>query len=142
MLNTLINGINNIPGVNIPTLTAPQIPTVSIPLLAKGAVIEPNSPFLAVLGDQRRGKNIEAPLSTIEKAVSNVLNDGDGHMELGTATLQKLGNIFGSQLAEVVGSAMDSFSPGKELKIQINGQTLARALVGYLHEENVRMGVA
>ena len=33
--------------------------------LAQGAVIPPNREFLAVLGDQRSGPNIEAPLSTI-----------------------------------------------------------------------------
>jgi len=41
--------------------------------LAKGAVLEPNKPFLAVVGDQKKGTNIEAPLATIEQAVSNVL---------------------------------------------------------------------
>lgn len=44
-----------------------------IPYLAKGAVIPPNAPFMAMLGDQRHGTNIEAPLSTIEEALENVL---------------------------------------------------------------------
>ena len=44
-----------------------------IPELATGAVIPPNSEFLALLGDQRSGTNIEAPLKTIEQAVENVL---------------------------------------------------------------------
>lgn len=43
-----------------------------IPYLAKGAVIPPNAPFMAMLGDQRHGTNIEAPLSTIEEAVAKV----------------------------------------------------------------------
>ncbi len=51
-------------GFNIPQITAPQIP-----YLAQGAVIPPNREFLAVLGDQSHGTNIEAPLSTIEEAV-------------------------------------------------------------------------
>ena len=46
----------------------------SIPALAQGAVIPPNREFLAVLGDQKQGTNIEAPLSTIEQAVANVMN--------------------------------------------------------------------
>jgi len=45
-----------------------------IPFLAQGAVIPPNRPFMAMLGDQRQGTNIEAPLSAIEQAVSNVLS--------------------------------------------------------------------
>lgn len=46
----------------------------SVPYLADGAVIPPNKKFLAMLGDQKSGVNIEAPLSTIEDAVQNVLN--------------------------------------------------------------------
>ena len=57
-------------GFNIKTVTAPQIP-----YLAKGAVIPPNAPFMAVLGDQRHGTNIEAPLSTIQEAVAIVMED-------------------------------------------------------------------
>lgn len=41
---------------------------VPIPHLAKGTVIPPNSEFLAVLGDQKHGTNIEAPLDTIKQA--------------------------------------------------------------------------
>ena len=56
-------------GLNIGYVSAPQIP-----YLASGAVIPPNAPFMAVLGDQKHGTNIEAPLSTIEDALNNVLN--------------------------------------------------------------------
>lgn len=41
--------------------------------LAKGAVLEPNKPFLALVGDQKQGTNVEAPLATIEQAVANVI---------------------------------------------------------------------
>lgn len=47
--------------------------TYRLPMLANGAVIPPNQQFAAILGDQRSGKNIEAPLSTIERALENVL---------------------------------------------------------------------
>lgn len=51
-----------------------EIPkSISIPRLAKGAVIPPNREFLAVLGDQKQGMNIEAPLDTIKQAVAEVL---------------------------------------------------------------------
>ena len=42
--------------------------TMEIPALAKGAVIPANKEFLAVLGDQKHGTNIEAPLETIKQA--------------------------------------------------------------------------
>lgn len=49
--------------------------SADVPYLASGAVIPPNAPFMAVLGDQRHGTNVEAPLSTIQEAVSNVMSD-------------------------------------------------------------------
>ena len=78
-MNGLIKGINQVKftipswvpllggksyGFNIPLLQAPQIPK-----LATGAVLPANKPFLAVVGDQRHGTNVEAPLTTIQEAV-------------------------------------------------------------------------
>lgn len=51
-------------GFDVPHASFPRVPE-----LAQGAVIPPNSPFLAVLGDQPSGTNIEAPLSTIKDAL-------------------------------------------------------------------------
>ena len=45
----------------------PRVPTV--PYLAKGAVIPPRSEFLAVLGDQKQGNNIETPEALLRKIV-------------------------------------------------------------------------
>lgn len=45
----------------------PRVP--SVPYLASGAVIPPRSEFLAVLGDQKSGNNIEAPESLLRKIV-------------------------------------------------------------------------
>lgn len=55
-------------GFNIPAVTAPQIP-----MLAQGAVIPANREFLAVLGDQTSGTNIEAPASLIKQMVEEAL---------------------------------------------------------------------
>lgn len=60
-------------GFHMKTVTAPQIP-----YLAKGAVLPANKPFLAMVGDQRHGTNIEAPLATIENAVANVMKEQTG----------------------------------------------------------------
>ena len=54
---------------------------VPIPALAQGTVIPPNRRFLAMLGDQTGGTNVEAPLSTIKQAVAETLagwQGGDG----------------------------------------------------------------
>nr|DAK09099.1 MAG TPA: minor tail protein [Caudoviricetes sp.] len=81
-INAVINALNGLSfdlpdifggghvGFNISTLTAPQIP-----YLAQGAVIPANREFLAVLGDQRSGTNVEAPLDTIKQAVAEVMED-------------------------------------------------------------------
>ena len=46
-----------------------------VPALARGAVIPANREFLAVLGDQSHGTNVEAPLDTIKQAVAEVMED-------------------------------------------------------------------
>ena len=58
----------------------PRVPT--IPYLAKGAVIPPRSEFLAVLGDQKQGNNIETPEALLRKIVreeSGSNSGGDYH---------------------------------------------------------------
>ena len=47
----------------------------SIPRLAQGAVLPANKPFMAVVGDQTHGTNVEAPLATIQQALDLALND-------------------------------------------------------------------
>ena len=87
-LNFVINALNKIQikmpdwlgggsfGLNIPTLTAPQIPK-----LATGAVIPPNSEFLAILGDQKSGTNIETPerllRQIMKEELAGMMNGGD-----------------------------------------------------------------
>ena len=45
----------------------PDISTFEVPALAHGAVIPPNREFLAVLGDQGNGNNLEAPEGLIRQ---------------------------------------------------------------------------
>ncbi len=49
-----------------------------VPALAQGAVIPPNRKFLALLGDQGAGTNVEAPLATIQQAMAEVLAGWNG----------------------------------------------------------------
>lgn len=56
-------------------LNLPKVKPVQIPLLAQGAVLPANKPFLAMVGDQKHGTNIEAPLATIQEAVAQVMGD-------------------------------------------------------------------
>lgn len=52
--------------------------SLPVPALAQGAVIPPNRKFLAMLGDQNTGTNVEAPLATIQQALANVLGSWNG----------------------------------------------------------------
>ena len=53
------------------SLQVPPVSSVDLPRLASGAVIPPNREFLAVLGDQRQGMNIEAPAEMIRQMVAD-----------------------------------------------------------------------
>lgn len=60
-----------------------NIQSISIPKLAQGAVIPPNKEFMAVLGDQRNGTNIETPLATMVEAFNQALaQNGGGRTEI------------------------------------------------------------
>lgn len=90
-LNTVINAMNSlnftIPswvpgiggqgwGISIAQITAP-----AIPYLAQGAVIPPNAQFAAILGDQRSGRNLEAPEALLRQIVREELQ-GQGPQEI------------------------------------------------------------
>ena len=81
------------------TFQAPQIP-----YLAKGAVLPANKPFLAMVGDQRHGTNIEAPLSTIQEAVAAVMEEySAANMAGHSATVAVLREILEAVLGIEIG---------------------------------------
>ena len=89
------------------SVNASTVDLPAIPYLAKGAVLPANKPFLAMVGDQRHGTNIEAPLSLIEDAVANVLDGAlaqqDAACELLRGILTAVENIRVGD--EVIGRA-------------------------------------
>ena len=89
-------------GINARTVSLPNIP-----YLAKGAVLPANKPFLAMVGDQRHGTNIEAPLSLIQDAVAEVLGANLAGQDAQTALLRHiLAAIEGISVGdEVIGRA-------------------------------------
>ena len=60
-------------GGEVVSNTVPYSAYAEVPALAKGAVLPANKPFLAMVGDQTHGTNVEAPLDTIKQAVAEVL---------------------------------------------------------------------
>lgn len=87
-INLLISALNKIQ-VNIPEwvpllggktfgINIAPVSRIELPRLASGAVIPPNREFLAVLGDQKSGTNIETPLETMLQAFRQALNENGG----------------------------------------------------------------
>ena len=106
MLNSLISGWNKVadvtPGLpSISSIKHIDLSKYKLPMLAQGAVIPPNRQFLAVLGDQKHGTNIEAPLQTIVDAFNIALqgnaNYGGGNTEV---VLEIDGREFGRAVVE------------------------------------------
>lgn len=94
-------------GINIP-----PVDYVSLPRLAQGAVIPPNREFLAVLGDQKSGTNIETPLETMVQAFKQAMNE--------------TGGMGGRQITVVM---------------QLDHRELGRAVYNLNNEETQRVGV-
>lgn len=105
-------------GINIPS-----IPEAKIPRLAKGAVIPPNREFMAVLGDQRSGNNLEAPEDLIRKIVREESGGGSAELiQLLQAILSEVksghvimvdGSVFGRTAIKTINSV--TTSAGKQL---------------------------
>ena len=122
MIRAIVNALNSlsftvpswVPGIGGNSLgfnlTAPQIP-----YLAQGAVIPPNREFMAVLGDQSHGTNVEAPLATIQQAVAAVMQDNlDGELAalegIRGTLLDILQAVYGIDLSSnAVGRAVDRY---------------------------------
>lgn len=103
-------------GFNLSTVSAPQIP-----YLAKGAVIPPNKEFMAVLGDQKHGTNIEAPLDTIKQAVAEELSEYIDAMMAGfEAVVQAVNN--------------------KDLNVNIGDSAIGRAAERYNKRQSLVRG--
>ena len=75
MLEQVAGGFNQVVSAGGFAITPLSVPAV--PQLAQGAVLPANKPFLAMVGDQKNGTNVEAPLETIKQAVAEVVSNRD-----------------------------------------------------------------
>lgn len=110
MINWIVDGLNKISfdipdwlgggsfGINLPRANFGR---VKIPRLAQGAVIPPNREFLAVLGDQKQGTNIETPLATMIEAFQTALDRRGGYNGGNTEVILEIdGREFGRAVVE------------------------------------------
>ena len=98
-INGIINTVNNVSSkVGIPAV--PNISAPQIPKLATGAVIPPRQEFFAILGDQKNGRNLEAPESLMRQIVRE---------ESGTGTKTVITKVYldKKQIAEAVAEVED-----------------------------------
>lgn len=115
LLNAIIRSTNNavsamskIPGMGWLNFRIPEIPR-----LAQGAVIPPNKEFLAILGDQKQGTNIETPLQTMIDAFN--------------AALEQNSNTSNGQNITVV--------------LELDKRELAKAVYKLNNQETQRVGI-
>lgn len=106
-----IGGVQIIPKIDTRLLNIPKIP-----MLAQGAVIPPNREFMAILGDQRHGTNIEAPLETIQEAVAAVMAEYEssnlaGHEATAEILRQILSAVLGIEVGDTtIGQAANRYN--------------------------------
>lgn len=135
VLNTIIYGLNAFLTPFRAAITAigsitgkkwnmQNIKIPSIPRLATGAVIPPNSEFAAILGDQKRGVNIETPLSTMLEAFNKALDSRDG-------------GITTDLLLEII-QLLNNLS-NKETVMTVDGNRFAQLMTKYFDREQKRL---
>lgn len=88
-------------GFNLDRVSPKLFEEVKIPRLATGTVIPPNKEFLAVLGDQKQGTNIEAPLETIKQAFREALAENGGSSRQMSVVLQVGRRELGRTIVEL-----------------------------------------
>ena len=110
-INAFISGLNKIKIPNwVPMVGGKGFDVPKIPKLAQGAVIPPNREFLAVLGDQKHGRNIETPESLLREIYA------EGNAET---------NALLQQLIQVMQKGMTVNVDGKQL-MRINREAETR----------------
>lgn len=98
----------------------PSISERQIPRLAQGAVIPPNREFMAVLGDQSHGYNLEAPEDLIRKIVRE--ESGGGNAEM----------------VQLLQSLLSAVKEGHV--IMVDGQTFGRTVIKTANSVNMAAG--
>ena len=112
-LNGIISAANNIPGIHFDRVEAPHI---SLPRLAQGAVIPPNREFMAVLGDQKSGRNLEAPEDLIRQIVREESSGASMQQAITAALMQVLPSLLNDGYGDVT------------MILQVGNEQLAQAV--------------
>lgn len=115
MFNKVIGAYNNTIGrmnVDVFGNTIGFSAIGEIPMLAQGGIAEPNDPFLAVLGDNRKEREFITPESTMRDVVRSVIEEQGG-------------------VRQTI-----------EIPISLDGRVIARATYDYYSRESKRRGTS
>lgn len=124
-VNKIIEGYNSVtlgqPKALLPQWTAPKLPK-----LALGGVIEPNDPFVGVLGDNRHEREIVSPESTLYRQTFQAVRDAGG----------------GSDYDTVYRAVRDAIDDSKlsDLSVELDGKAVGRAVAEPVRQELIRAG--
>lgn len=97
------------------TIGLPKIP--EIPMLANGGITDVNSPFMAIVGDNKTQREVISPLDDLMNMITSAV---------GTAIMQT--------------KQFDTNNSNGDIYLQIDGTTFARLINPYQAKENQRIG--
>ena len=89
------SSVSSVSSGSYKTQSMPALRPIEVPALAQGAVIPANKRFLAVLGDQTSGTNVEAPLSTIQQAAVQAFAEMGPEFAQAIVTALAAAGLFG-----------------------------------------------
>ncbi len=111
-----------------------QKPSLSLQKFASGGVFQPNRPFLGILGDQRNGRNIEAP----ETVLRDIFRDEMGKTNI-TPRIP-MGSDLPAQNASVVQQAVEAVLDKLNISLSVDGEQFGRVAVRTINDTQRRAG--
>lgn len=121
MINGVIGTINKIPNVNIS-----KIQEISIPRLAQGGYVKPNTPQLAMIGDNRHQGEVVAPEDKLKQMASEAAQMSNGGVLMAEAV----------QLLKMILKILQEL----DLDIQIDGMSIKKYIVNKINENTKATG--
>ena len=121
-INSAINVINKLPGVNLGT-----VKEVSLPRLAQGGFVKKNTPQLAVIGDNRHQGEVVAPEDKLAEMAMNAVRMASG-------------NDYSLEILKVLKEILEVLKE-LDLNIVIDGKKLKDIIVEKINQHTVQTGV-
>lgn len=122
-INGAIKIINKIPGVNIG-----KINTVKLPRLAQGGYVKPNTPQLAMIGDNRHQGEVVAPEDKLKEMAAEAARMSGGS------------SVYSAEILKVLLQILDAIN-GMNLELSIDGKKLKDVIVKKINQNTIATGV-